>query len=126
MRKQFAAFLTALAATTALAAPAHADNDSVKGVMMIPVRLVAFAAGAVIGTPIAIVRKTAQNTGDMSESLSGKSENPLVKGVAGLAILPFAVFKGGLEGAYYGTANSWKNSSEHPFSKDSFSMGEME
>lgn len=125
MRKQFAAFLSALAVTTTLATPAFAEDGGVNGVMMIPVRLLAFGVGAVVGTPIAIVRKTTQNTCEMSESLSGKSENPLVRGAAGLAILPFAVFKGGLEGAYYGTANSWKNSSENPFGKDSFSLGEM-
>lgn len=125
MRKQFAAFLAAVAVTTTLATPAFADDGGVNGVLMIPVRLVAFGVGAVVGTPIAIVRKTTENACDMSEELSGKSENPIVRGVAGLAMLPFAVFKGGLEGVYYGTANSWKNSSEKPFSTDSFSLGEM-
>ncbi len=105
--------------------PAKADGDSVKGAAMIPVRLVAFATGAVIGTPIAIVRKTCSNTTEMSGQLSGKSDNIALRGACGLATLPFAVFKGGLEGIYYGTANSWTNSSEHPFSGDSFSLGDM-
>lgn len=104
--------------------PACAD-DSAKGVAMIPVRLVAFATGAVIGTPIAILRKTAENTSGMSGQLAGDDGNPALRGAAALVVLPFAVFKGGLEGAYYGTANSWANSSEKPFSKDSFSLGEM-
>lgn len=104
--------------------PAKAD-DSAKGVMMIPVRLVAFATGAVIGTPIAIVRKVAENTTNMSGQASGKSDNPLLRGVAAVFIFPFAVFKGGLEGGYLGTANSWKNSSDKPFSADSFSLGDM-
>jgi hypothetical protein len=106
-----------LAACIALAGfiPAHAEN-SANGVLMIPVRLVAFATGAVIGTPIAVVRKVAENTTTMSGDATGKSDNVLLRGVAGIAILPFAVFKGGLEGAYCGTANSWKNSSEKPFS----------
>lgn len=115
-----------LAACIALAGlvPAKAD-DSVKGVMMIPVKLVAFTAGAVVGTPIAIVRKVAENTSTMSGDASGKSDNVAVRTVAGVAMLPFAIFKGGLEGGYLGTANSWKNSSEKPFSADSFSLGDM-
>lgn len=122
-----AAFLSAAAITTALATPAMADGDGgMHGAVMLPVRIVAFGVGAVVGTPIAIIRKTAENTHEMATEASGKSDNKLLVGVAGIAILPFAVFKGGLEGGYYGTANSWKNSSEKPFSLASFSMGEME
>lgn len=124
MSRNLASLLLAVSIAFSGFLPARAD-DSAKGVMMIPVRLVAFATGAVIGTPIAIVRKTAENTTDMSGDLSGKSDNVLLRGVCGLATLPFAVFKGGLEGAYYGTANSWANSSEKPFSAESFSLGEM-
>ncbi|MBX9690482.1 MAG: hypothetical protein K2X27_27450 [Candidatus Obscuribacterales bacterium] len=117
--------LLAVCITLAGLLPAKAD-DSLKGVAMIPVRLLAFATGAVVGTPIAVVRKTASNTTEMSGELSGKSDNPLLRGGSALVILPFAVFKGGLEGLYMGTANSWKNSSEKPFSKDSFSLGDMD
>lgn len=106
-------------------APAKADGDSVKGAMMIPVKAVAFVAGAAVGTPIAIVRKTASNDKAMAGQLSGK-DNPLVTGAAGLVCLPFAVFKGGLEGSVAGVQNSWKNSSEKPFSGESFSLGDME
>lgn len=105
--------------------PAKAD-DSAKGVAMIPVKLVAFATGAVIGTPIAIVRKVCENTTTMSGDATGKSDNLALRGAAGLVTFPFAVFKGGLEGAYYGSANSWKNSSEKPFSASSFSLGDMD
>ena len=124
MSRNLASLLLAstIAFTTFL--PAHAD-DSAKGVAMIPVRLVAFAVGAVVGTPIAVVRKVCENTTTMSGDLSGKSDNPAVRGASALVTLPFALFKGGLEGAYYGTANSWTNSSEKPFSADSFSLGEM-
>jgi hypothetical protein len=115
-----------LAICTALAGflPAQAA-DSASGVLMIPVRLVAFATGAVIGTPIAVVRKVADNTVTMSGEASGKSDNPVLRGAAAIVISPFAVFKGGIEGLYCGTANSWKTSSEKPFSAESFSLGEM-
>jgi hypothetical protein len=105
--------------------PAKADDSSAKGVAMIPVRLVAFATGAVIGTPIAVVRKVAENTVTMSGQATGKTDNVLLRGVAGVVVLPFALFKGGIEGGYLGTANSWENSSEKPFSAESFSLGEM-
>lgn len=104
--------------------PAKAD-DSAKGVAMIPVRLVAFATGAVIGTPIAVVRKVAENATTMSGEATGHTDNILLRGVAGIVCMPFAVFKGGLEGGVMGTENSWKNSSEKPFSAESFSLGEM-
>lgn len=123
MSRKLAPLFAALIALSGLL-PAQAD-DSAKGVAMIPVRLLAFATGAVIGTPIAVVRKTAENTSKMSGELAGDDGNPVLRGGAALVILPFAVFKGGLEGLYYGTANSWANSSEKPFSAESFSLGEM-
>ena len=120
------ATLVLLTAATALTGvlPAQAD-DSVKGAAMIPVRLAAFATGAAVGTPIAILRKTCENTTTMSGDISDKSTNPALRITSALVILPFACFKGGLEGAYYGVANSWSNSSEKPFSAESFSLGEM-
>ena len=123
MSRNLAPILAACIALTGFL-PARADN-SVNGVMMIPVRLVAFATGAVIGTPVAVVRKVAENTTTMSKQASGKSDNFFIRGTAAIVVLPFAVFKGGLEGGYLGTANSWKNSSEKPFSAESLSLGEM-
>ena len=104
--------------------PAQAD-DSVKGALMIPVKAVAFVAGVGVGTPIAIVRKTASNDKSMAGQLSDK-DNVLLRGASSIVCLPFAVFKGGLEGSVAGVQNSWKNSSEHPFSTDSMSLGDME
>lgn len=124
MSRNLASLLLATTIAFTSFLPAKAD-DSSKGVAMIPVRLVAFATGAVVGTPIAVVRKVCENTTTMSGDLSGKSDNALLRGTCAVVTLPFAVFKGGLEGAYYGTANSWTNSSEKPFSADSFSLGEM-
>lgn len=126
MKKQIcAAFAMALVGSCLTALPARADDGGLHGIMMIPVRLVAFGAGAVVGTPIAIVRKIAENDKDMANSAAGDDANPLLKGGAMLVTLPFAVFKGGLEGAYWGVSNSWTNSSEKPFSGESFSLGEM-
>lgn len=107
--------------------PAKADDDAIKGAFMIPVKAVAFVAGVGIGTPIAVIRKTASNEKSMTGEISGKnSDNPLMVGTSGLVVMPFAVFKGSLEGMVAGVQNSWKNSSEKPFSSDSFSLGDMD
>lgn len=126
MSRKFALVLAA-SITMLGFAPAQADGDSAKGALMIPVKAVAFVAGAGVGTPIAIVRKVASNDKSMAGQLSGKSsDNPLMMGATGLVCLPFAVFKGGLEGSVAGVQNSWKNSSEKPFSGESFSLGDMD
>lgn len=124
MSRKFALVLATTITVLGLA-PAQADGDSAKGALMIPVKAIAFVAGAGVGTPIAIVRKVASNDKAMAGQLSDK-DNPLMKGATGLVCLPFAVFKGGLEGSVAGVQNSWKNSSEKPFSGDSFSLGDME
>lgn len=102
-----------------------ADDGKLKTVAMLPVKMVAFGAGAVVGTPIAIVRKTAQNTKAATKSIAGDNAHPVKVGAAALLGIPVGLFTGGLEGSYWGTANAWTNSSEHPFGKDSFSLGEM-
>jgi hypothetical protein len=105
--------------------PAYADEGGMKGVFMVPVKIIAFGTGAVLGTPVAVVRKVSSNTKSAVES-AGKTENPVFKGLAYLVALPVGLLKGGIEGAYWGTANAYKHSGDNPFSKDSFSLGEME
>jgi hypothetical protein len=61
----------------------------------------------------------------MSGEASKNSTNPLLRVTTAACIFPMAAFKGGIEGSVLGTENSWKNSSEKPFSADSFSLGEL-
>lgn len=128
----FRTLAPAMAAFIALSSfvPAFADSSAktdscVKGAMMIPVKFVAFTTGAVVGTPIAVVRKVCQNTTIMSGEASKNSTNPLLRVTTAACIFPMAAFKGSIEGSVLGTENSWKNSSEKPFSADSFSLGEL-
>ena len=127
MTKRIAALLGVLALSAASFAPAQAVEapDVAKSLVLTPVRLVAFGVGAVVGTPIAILRKSYQDTSSTAEQISGKSDNKFKTAGAYLFAWPVGVFTGTLEGTYLGTKNSWMNSSEHPFSKDSFSLGEM-
>lgn len=92
----------------------------------LPRRLAAFAAGVVIGTPIAIARKCVQQTVNATHDIVGDSTNPLFVLPAGALSLPYAVLGGTLEGVYTGAINAWVNSDDDPFGKDSFSLGEME
>jgi len=124
MSKRYSLLLCALAVSATTIAPVWAVEapDVAKALVMTPVRLVAFGVGAVVGTPIAILRKSYSNT---MATAQGKSDNKFMQAGAYLVCLPVGIFTGTLEGAYLGTKNSWMNSSEHPFGKDSFSLGEM-
>lgn len=125
MTKRYAALLCSLVLSNVAPVWAAEAPDVAKALVMTPVRLVAFGAGAVVGTPIAVLRKTYQNTMSTSETMTGKNDNKFLTAGACVLALPVGMFTGTLEGAYLGTKNSWMNSSEHPFGKDSFSLGEM-
>lgn len=124
MTRRFAALICGTAISAMSAAPALAAEapDVAKALFLAPLRLVAFSAGAVVGTPIAVLRKSYTNT---HETFSSKSDNKVMAAGACLVALPVGVFTGTVEGIYLGTKNSWMNSTEHPFGKDSFSLGEM-
>ena len=92
----------------------------------LPRRLAAFGAGVVIGTPIAIVRKFAQQTVNATHDIVGDSTNPLFVLPAGTLSLPYSALGGTLEGVYTGALNAWVHSDDDPFGKDSFSLGEMQ
>lgn len=127
MTKTALAVLSSLAVGALGCAPVHAVEGMEVGqdVMKTTARLTIFTAGAVLGIPIAVVRKTAQNTVDTSKEMAGKSENKAAKAGLGLVGVPVGVFTGGLEGVWLGTTNSWTSSKDKPFSKDLVSLGEM-
>ncbi|HEY9867571.1 MAG TPA: hypothetical protein V6D08_00065 [Candidatus Obscuribacterales bacterium] len=115
-----------LALTLLCASAARADGgEAARKAAMVPVRLAAFATGVVFGTPIAIVRKIAENTADATKSAAGGSDNKLKLAAGSLVGLPVGIFTGSLEGAWLGWSNSWEHSSEKPFGKESFSLGEL-
>lgn len=106
--------------------PAHAADigSAAKFAAKMPVEFASFCTGAVFGTPIAVARKTAQNSVKATKDASGNSDNKGKLAAASLIGLPVGIFTGSIEGVYWGLANSWTNSSK-PFSKDAFSLGEM-
>lgn len=95
------------------------------GAKNIAQRLASFTTGVIVGTPIAIFRKSVECTASDTKELVGESKNPIFLVPAGMLSLPWGVFSGSVEGLYAGIADSWVYADDKPFSKDSFSLGEM-
>lgn len=117
-----------LAVSLFCGAPTYAAEagECAKKVAMAPVRLAAFGSGVVVGTPIAVARKSWTNYVDATNAAAGGSDKMLPLAAGALVGMPVGIFTGTVEGLWLGWANSWKNSSEKPFGKDSFSLGELE
>lgn len=130
MNSKFAALMCGLVMSASAVTPAFAgDNeaafgDVLNGVLMTPVKIVAFGADTVIGTPIAVVRKTAQDTKKCVNDFGWKTDNLMLKAVSPFVGIPSGVFTGGLEGVWMGWTNAWNNNSK-PLSKDAISLGDM-
>lgn len=123
MKKLVAVTLSTLALSIAGVTPVFAGDNPVKQVLMFPVKIAAFGAGAVVGTPIAIVRTSAKNTKQSTKDMGG--EGSAVKtGLLSIVALPLGVFTGTLEGSYYGLSNATMHT-DKPFCKEAFSLGEL-
>lgn len=123
--------LTLLAVSFASLAPARADEpkEMLKNTAMFPVKALAVSAGLVFGTPVAVVRQTTERskgiTSAFADEIGGKDSLPPVL-FASLLGVPFGVLVGTGEGVYFGGKNAIEHGVEKPFSKDSFSLGELE
>ncbi len=89
-------------------------------------RMASFTAGVVVGTPVAIVKRTYQQTRDGSTDLIGDSKNPILVATTSVFALPFALMGGPIQGVEYGVRNSWIGSKEEPFGKTAFSIDDAE
>jgi hypothetical protein len=95
----------------------------------LPVRLVSFAVGTAVGTPIAWVRCTHTEIVKRTKeayNLGGVRPKPLAYLSAGCLGLPSGILSGAWSGAFNGVADSWVNSKDAPFSKDTFSLEKLE
>ncbi len=91
----------------------------------LPKNVPAFLAGWVVGTPIAIARMSKREIIAATRDLVGDTSNPILLGAGGVLGVPAGLMSGGMYGAYAGVADSWVNANDNPYSKDSFSLGEM-
>ena len=125
MKKILTTTLGMMMLSAASFAPALADDSSpVKNVAMLPVRAVGLCASTAIGTPVAAVRMSAHNTMAMCNDIGGDSMPK--KAMASVIALPYGVVKGTVQGCYYGPHNAIKNCVEHPFSKESMSLADLQ
>ncbi len=90
----------------------------------LPFKSVAFAVGAVVGTPICMARKIVDEEKDGIKGCVGDTDKQHMRIIAGMFWLPFAATVGAAEAPVYSTINSLVNA-DKPFSKDQFSLGEM-
>ncbi|MBZ0187585.1 MAG: hypothetical protein K8F91_15160 [Candidatus Obscuribacterales bacterium] len=126
MRKVLLSVASVTLLTTVMPTPAHADAGEFLGkVAKVPIALLSFTAGTVIGTPIAVLRKTASNTKETADDVGGDG-GPAKSAFGYMVGLPVGIFKGTLEGLYLGPKNAAMNASESPFNKDSFSLGDLD
>ena len=129
MKKQIVSSTLLLASLIGAAAPAFAGDDPATNTVLIPVRLVAFGVGAVIGTPVAVVKHVVKDIGAHDEAMADKVGGK-DNAAARILLAPFAVVSGTVMGAgqglYDGPKNSVDNCVEHPFSPASISIGEAE
>jgi hypothetical protein len=124
MKKILTTTLSAMLFSAVGFAPAFADDSSpMKNVMMLPVRATGLVAGTAIGTPIAAVRMSAHDTKALATSIGGDNKMKMAAGC--VVALPVGLFEGTVQGCYYGPHNAIKNCVDHPFSKDTFSLGDM-
>lgn len=129
MKHRAISILALLTSVAACAGPALAETDfngMAKNTAMFPVRTLALGSGLVVGCPVAVVRRVSNRcieyTGNMADKIGGKNNLPPVLFASVLGV-PFGVVAGSAEGVYYGGKNAISNCIEHPFSKESFSLG---
>jgi hypothetical protein len=128
---------TALAAGILLSmstfAPALADDDKtmnmLKGTAMFPLRVVSVSAALVVGTPVAIARRTGVRIRDYTaaaaDNIGGKDHFP-PNFFASFFSVPAGTLVGVSEGCYYGPKNAIVHGVDKPFSLDSFSLADLD
>lgn len=98
------------------------------GSVNIATRLASFATGVVVGTPIAVVRRTGIEIVQGEHDLIGEADR-WYKKVAlvmpGFLAVPYGAISGGIGGSVYAVKNAWVGSGDEPFGKESFSLGDI-
>jgi hypothetical protein len=100
------------------------NNEPVSGMK----KWAAFGTGFVLGTPVAMVRRTISQdvVGAEEMPVIGKSKNRVKVWTVRAVLLPVCAIGGLVQGPMYSLEQSKKFSSTAPFSKDNFSLGHMD
>lgn len=137
MKKVFSFLAAAIMVGVATAPVQAADSKSsggsgevttmAKSALWFPVQVAGVTAAWVVGTPIAMTRQTAVNirklTGEAADNIGGKDHFP-PNLFASVYSIPVGTVIGVAEGTYLGAKNAIGHGVEHPFSLDSFSLGD--
>ena len=106
---------------------AQSAQEMAKGYAMFPVKALAIGSGALVGIPVAIVRRSSSRSIEFTQNFAdyektGGHENIVPSAFAMILGLPFGLIVGTGEGVYYGGKNAINNGYESPFSLASFSL----
>lgn len=135
MKKTNALIAAALMVAFGTAMPAHADDKGsssdvgtmAKTVAWFPVQVLGVTSAWVVGTPIAMTRRTCVRVHDFTsegaDKIGGHDHFPPVL-FASVFGVPAGTLVGCSEGVYMGGKNAINHGVEHPFSLDSFSLGD--
>ena len=111
-------------ATPAPAAKTSSSAGS-DGIGKYPARALSFILGAAVGIPVAIVKKTPGEVMTATKDLVGETDNPFILVPAGIVFgVPAGLLSGTLLGTFVGAKNALF--SDEPFSKESFSLDDLD
>lgn len=113
--------------STCFALPVNAESaKSFAG--NLPQRIASFAAGAAIGTPIALVRCTKREVVKQTKvafNLGGVRPKPLGYFSAAFFGIPSGIMSGAICGLSDGVLDSVRGAKDEPFGKESFSLDKL-
>jgi hypothetical protein len=124
MNKIFVVSLSFMMFSALVLNPVFADSDIEKTVCKVPLSAASMATGTVVGTPIGIIRKTgSQYVGCVKEF---KKDSNTYKFWGALYSAPVAAVAGPIKGTICGAKNAIHYSVAKPFSREAFSLGNIE
>jgi len=127
MKSLKSSLLGALALASLMSMPAFAKdgNDAIQEAMLLPAKGLSLASGLTVGTAIAIVRKSADNSVSATTSLVGDGKDFVPAWMAASVFgIPAGIVSGTVEGTQIGVKNAIA-SVDNPFSLDSLSLGDL-
>jgi hypothetical protein len=124
MKKIFTISLSLLALSALAMTPILADSGLPINIGNASLSASSMATGALVGTPIAIVRNTgSQYVGCVKEF---KKDSNSYKFWGALYSIPVAAVAGPIKGTICGVRNAVRYSVDKPFGKEAFSLGNLE
>ncbi len=124
MKNIYIVSLNVILISTLMLKPSSADSGTLKTVGKVSICATSIAAGTVVGTPIAMVRKAGSQYVDCVKEFK-KDSNAFKFWGAGCSV-PVAVVSGLIKGPVYSAKNAIRYSTDKPFGKDAFSLGKLE